>query len=121
MNIGVPRFSQRSTAWHMHAHEDEIFLVWQGTMVMEFREQMVTLDAGELFVVPRGIEHRTIDSTEAEIIIFEPAETRNTGNIYDVEFTAPNNVPFRNNVEQRNAMELRLERFLMVGFLAETP
>ncbi len=78
--------------WHTHANEDEMFLVWKGSMVIEFRDQMITLDAGELCVVPRGIEHRTTASTEAEVIIFEPADTRNTGDIIDSEFTAPNGV-----------------------------
>jgi len=78
--------------WHTHANEDEMFLVWQGTMVIEFRDRVVTLGAGELFVVPRGIEHRTRANTEAEVIIFEPAATRNTGDIIDAKFTAPNGV-----------------------------
>jgi quercetin dioxygenase-like cupin family protein len=79
--------------WHTHANEDEMFLVWRGTMDIEFRDQLITLSDGELFVVPRGIEHRTIASSEAEVLIFEPAETRNTGDIIDDEFTAPNGVP----------------------------
>ncbi|MFN5322614.1 MAG: cupin domain-containing protein [Planctomycetota bacterium] len=79
--------------WHTHADEDEMFLVWRGTMIIEFRDQVITLNAGELFVVPRGIEHRTIASTETEAIIFEPSDTRNTGDIIDDEFTAPNGVP----------------------------
>jgi quercetin dioxygenase-like cupin family protein len=79
--------------WHTHANEDEMFLVWRGTMVIEFRDQLITLSDGELFVVPRGIEHRTIASSETEVLIFEPAETRNTGDIIDDEFTAPNGVP----------------------------
>ena len=62
-------------------------------MIIEFRDQVITLNAGELFVVPRGIEHRTIASTETEAIIFEPSDTRNTGDIIDDEFTAPNGVP----------------------------
>jgi mannose-6-phosphate isomerase-like protein (cupin superfamily) len=70
-----------------------MFLVWRGTMDIEFRDQLITLSDGELFVVPRGIEHRTIASSEAEVLIFEPAETRNTGDIIDDEFTAPNGVP----------------------------
>ncbi len=78
--------------WHTHAKEDEMFLVWRGSMVVEFRDHLVSLDAGELCVVPHGIEHRTIANSEAEVIIFEPAETRNTGNIVDDDFTAPNGV-----------------------------
>lgn len=76
--------------WHIHAHEDEMFLVWRGSMVVEFRDQRVELEAGELCVVPRGVEHRTIAMSEAEVLIFEPANTRNTGNVVDEQFTAPN-------------------------------
>jgi hypothetical protein len=43
-------------------------------------------------VVPRGVEHRTMAETEAEVLVFEPAETRNTGNVVDEKFTAPNGV-----------------------------
>jgi mannose-6-phosphate isomerase-like protein (cupin superfamily) len=78
--------------WHHHIDEDEMFLVWRGEMTIEFRDRAVTLKAGEFFVVPRGIEHRTMAGTEAEVIVFEPAQTRNTGNVVDEKFTAPNGV-----------------------------
>ena len=78
--------------WHHHEHEDELFLVWRGEMAIEFRHHRVTLRAGELCVVPRGIEHRTMAEAEAEVLVFEPAQTRNTGNIVDEKFTAPNGV-----------------------------
>jgi quercetin dioxygenase-like cupin family protein len=52
----------------------------------------VTLQAGELCVVPHGVEHRTMADAEAEVLVFEPADTRNTGNIVDETFTAPNGV-----------------------------
>src|SRR5262245_59690825 len=78
--------------WHHHAREDEMFLVWRGRMTVEFRDRRVTLDAGELCVVPRGVEHRTIAEDEAEILVFEPAHTRNTGNVVDGTFTAPDGV-----------------------------
>jgi mannose-6-phosphate isomerase-like protein (cupin superfamily) len=76
--------------WHHHENEDELFLVWRGEMAIEFRDRRVVLQAGELCVVPRGIEHRTMAGTEAEVLVFEPAETRNTGNVVDETFTAPN-------------------------------
>ena len=79
--------------WHRHEHEDELFLVWRGQMVIEFRDRRVVLESGELCVVPRGVEHRTLADSEAEVLIFEPAATRNTGNIVDEDFTAPNGVP----------------------------
>jgi mannose-6-phosphate isomerase-like protein (cupin superfamily) len=78
--------------WHHHEHEDELFFVWRGEMAIEFRDHRVTLRAGELCVVPRGIEHRTMAEAEAEVLVFEPAQTRNTGNIVDEKFTAPNGV-----------------------------
>jgi mannose-6-phosphate isomerase-like protein (cupin superfamily) len=61
-------------------------------MKIEFRDQVIELEAGELCVVPRGVEHRTVASTEAEVLIFEPADTRNTGNVVDETYTAPNGV-----------------------------
>jgi mannose-6-phosphate isomerase-like protein (cupin superfamily) len=61
-------------------------------MAIEFRDHRVTLRAGELCVVPRGVEHRTMAEAEAEVLVFEPAQTRNTGNIVDEKFTAPNGV-----------------------------
>jgi mannose-6-phosphate isomerase-like protein (cupin superfamily) len=78
--------------WHSHAHEDEMFLVWKGAMVIEFRDRAIALQPGELCVVPRGVEHRTRAEVEAEVLVFEPANTRNTGNIEDPLFTAPNGV-----------------------------
>jgi mannose-6-phosphate isomerase-like protein (cupin superfamily) len=78
--------------WHHHEREDELFLVWRGEMVIEFRDRRVTLRAGEFCVVPRGVEHRTAAEGEAEVLIFEPAQTRNTGNVVDGTFTAPNGV-----------------------------
>ena len=78
--------------WHRHEREDELFLVWRGEMTIEFRDRRVALRAGELCLVPRGIEHRTMADAEAEVLVFEPAQTRNTGNVADPTFTAPNGV-----------------------------
>ena len=78
--------------WHHHAREDEFFLVWRGQMTIEFRDRRVVLQPGEFCVVPRGVEHRTMAETEAEVLVFEPAQTRNTGNVVDEEFTAPNGI-----------------------------
>lgn len=78
--------------WHQHEHEDEMFLVWRGEMTVEFRDRAVPLKAGEFCVVPRGVEHRTMADAEAEVIVFEPAQTPNTGDVVDEKFTAPNGV-----------------------------
>ena len=75
--------------WHHHDDADELFLVWKGAMRVEFRDHVVELSAGEICLVPKGIEHRTAAAEEAEVLIFEPADTRNTGNIEDDTFTAP--------------------------------
>jgi mannose-6-phosphate isomerase-like protein (cupin superfamily) len=83
---------QGTFPWHHHDNEDEFFLVWKGRFRIEFRDRVVELGPGEGLVVPRGIEHRTAADQEAEIILFEPAATRNTGNVADAAFTAPDGV-----------------------------
>jgi len=78
--------------WHHHEQEDEFFLVWRGRFRVEFRDRVVTLEAGECVVVPRGVEHRTCADAEAEVICFEPKDVRNTGDVADAVFTAPQGV-----------------------------
>ncbi|MBI2427472.1 MAG: cupin domain-containing protein [Ignavibacteriales bacterium] len=78
--------------WHHHEKEDELFLCINGSMTVEFREQKVILHPGEFVIVPHGVEHRTLAEEEAHVLIFEPAATKNTGNVDDALFTAPNNV-----------------------------
>ena len=75
--------------WHHHDDADEMFLVWRGTFRVEFRDRSVQLNEGEFLVVPRGAEHRTVADNEVEVILFEPTDTRNTGNVDDETFTAP--------------------------------
>jgi mannose-6-phosphate isomerase-like protein (cupin superfamily) len=67
--------------WHHHEAEDELFLVVKGRFRMEFREGAVDLAAGELIVVPRGVEHRPVADEEVEVLLFEPKGTLNTGNV----------------------------------------
>ncbi|HKE94732.1 MAG TPA: cupin domain-containing protein, partial [Povalibacter sp.] len=69
--------------WHHHEHEDELFLAIRGRFRVEFRDRVVELTPGELLIVPRGVEHRTLADEEVEVLIFEPAATRNTGNVVD--------------------------------------
>ena len=67
--------------WHHHDNEDELFYVVKGSFDMELRDKTITLNAGEMLVVPRGVEHRPVAKEEVEILLFEPATTLNTGNI----------------------------------------
>jgi mannose-6-phosphate isomerase-like protein (cupin superfamily) len=89
---------QGQFVWHRHEAEDELFLVWRGHFRVEFRDcalfpdSAVELGPGEFLIVPRGVEHRTVADEEAEVIVFEPAATRNTGDVVDPIFTAPNGV-----------------------------
>jgi mannose-6-phosphate isomerase-like protein (cupin superfamily) len=72
---------QGEFVWHHHEHEDELFLVHKGSLLMRFRESEVRLNAGEFLVVPRGVEHLPIAEEECELILLEPATTLNTGNV----------------------------------------
>lgn len=67
--------------WHHHELEDELFLVLQGRLRMEFRDRQAWLGPGELIVVPRGVEHRPCAEGEVHVLLFEPASTLNTGNV----------------------------------------
>jgi len=66
--------------WHHHDLEDELFLVVNGVLIMDFRDKSCEVHPGEFIIVPRGVEHRPRANEETEIILFEPASTLNTGN-----------------------------------------
>lgn len=79
---------QGEFVWHSHELEDELFLVVNGEFRMEYREaggeeRSIDLKAGEFLVVPHGVEHRPVADEEVEVMLFEPAGTRNTGNVLD--------------------------------------
>lgn len=65
--------------WHTHADTDELFLVHGGSMTIRYRDRDVHLSAGDLHVVPRGTEHMTLATETCEALVFEPADTINTG------------------------------------------
>ena len=65
--------------WHRHEDTDELFLVVQGQMTIKLPDGDVTLDEGELCIVPRGVEHKPVAEHEAHILLLEPAGTVNTG------------------------------------------
>ncbi|MEU6810551.1 cupin domain-containing protein [Streptomyces sp. NPDC046831] len=65
--------------WHTHEDTDELFLVISGRLTIQLRDADVVLEPGELFVVPRGVEHCPMADEETAILLFEPAGTLNTG------------------------------------------
>lgn len=66
--------------WHSHADTDELFLVLEGSMTIRLRgADAVTLAAGELYVVPKGVEHQPLAEQECHVLLLEPAATVNTG------------------------------------------
>jgi mannose-6-phosphate isomerase-like protein (cupin superfamily) len=67
--------------WHQHETQDEMFLVIEGQVVVRLRDQDVVLEKGELFVVPRGVEHLPVAEDEAHVLLFEPLDTVNTGDV----------------------------------------
>lgn len=70
--------------WHTHDDADELFLVVSGELRIEFREASdVVLTDGEFVIVPRGVEHRPVAEDGADILLFEPSGTRNTGDVDD--------------------------------------
>ena len=65
--------------WHKHDDTDDFFLVVKGRLRIELRDRVVELEEGELFVVPRGVEHRPVAGEEAHVLLIEPRGTPNTG------------------------------------------
>lgn len=70
---------QGEFVWHSHELEDELFLVLKGRLRMQLRDRMVTVDPGELVVIPRGTEHCPASDEEVHILLLEPKSTVNTG------------------------------------------
>uniref|UniRef100_A0A7V4XRV7 Cupin domain-containing protein n=1 Tax=Acidobacterium capsulatum TaxID=33075 RepID=A0A7V4XRV7_9BACT len=77
--------------WHQHEDTDEAFLVIEGEMEIQFRDRTVTLGAGEMFVIPRGVEHITRAAGECHALILEPRGVVNTGDASGA-LTAANDV-----------------------------
>ena len=82
---------QGEFVWHAHTDTDEVFVVLNGQLEIQFRQESVVLNEGEMYVVPRGVEHKPFAESECHILLVEPAGTVNTGDVVD-EKTAPNNV-----------------------------
>jgi mannose-6-phosphate isomerase-like protein (cupin superfamily) len=65
--------------WHDHPDTDEVFIVFDGSLDIEFRDGKVTLGPGEMYVIPKGVEHRPVAEHECKIMLVEPKGVVNTG------------------------------------------
>jgi len=82
---------QGDFVWHDHKHTDETFLVIEGRLRIDFRDGSVEIGPGELYVVPKGVEHKPFAEHEVKMMLIEPRGTPNTGEAGG-ERTAPNDV-----------------------------
>lgn len=89
--VKVARF-ENEYVWHHHAEEDEMFLVIDGSIDIHFRDRVVSLSKNEFLIVPRGVEHKPVASAPAQVLLFEPASTRNTGNVDHAYTIEPENL-----------------------------
>ena len=78
--------------WHQHLDTDETFFVIQGKLTIEFRDGKVDIDEGEMYVVPKGVEHKPNALDECHIMIIEPKGIVNTGNKIDSKLKADNDI-----------------------------
>lgn len=67
--------------WHHHEHEDELFLVVKGRLLIKLRDRNIWLSEGEFVVIPQGVEHMPVAEEEVHVLLLEPKTTLNTGNI----------------------------------------
>tara|TARA_B100002049_G_C15954014_1_gene321689 strand:- start:38 stop:403 length:366 start_codon:yes stop_codon:yes gene_type:complete len=77
--------------WHKHDQTDEAFLVLKGKMTILLRDKTITLGENELYVVPKGLEHKPVTEQECQVLIIEPKGVVNTGDA-DGDLTAQNDV-----------------------------
>ena len=82
---------QGEFVWHEHADTDEVFIVLDGELTLQFRDKDVRLTAGEMYVVPKGVEHRPVAASECCVMLVEPRGVVNTGEAGGA-YTAPNDV-----------------------------
>lgn len=74
---------QGEFVWHQHEREDELFLILYGRLVIEFRDRTLTLEPGEMVVIPKGVEHRPVATEEVGIMLIEPMSIHHTGGVED--------------------------------------
>ena len=67
--------------WHQHDNEDELFIVFKGCLTLQLRDRNIVLNSGELFVVPKGVEHCPLAEPDTHFMMIEPATTAHTGSL----------------------------------------
>ncbi|UCC41212.1 MAG: cupin domain-containing protein [Candidatus Aminicenantes bacterium] len=67
--------------WHKHDDEDELFLVIKGSLTIQLRNRDIQLKKGEIFIVPKGLEHKPVALEEVHVLLFEPKATKHTGDV----------------------------------------
>ncbi len=67
--------------WHDHKNEDELFLILKGSLKMMFRDRTEIVNEGEMIMVPKGIEHKPVADEEVWMMLFEPQNTKHTGDV----------------------------------------
>jgi mannose-6-phosphate isomerase-like protein (cupin superfamily) len=83
---------QGEFVWHQHEDTDETFIVLKGVLTIDFRDGSVEIAAGEMFVVPKGVEHRPWSADEVQVMLIEPRGVTNTGSSDDNDLTASSDV-----------------------------
>ncbi len=78
---------QGEFVWHSHPETDEVFMIMKGELNLEFRDGTLKMKEGDLYVVPKGVEHRPVAEEECYILLVEPAGTVNTGDVDSSERT----------------------------------
>ena len=72
---------QGEFVFHKHDNEDELFMVMKGQLSIKMRDRTVTVNSGEFFVVPKGVEHKPFANAETHLLLFEPLSTEHTGDV----------------------------------------
>jgi mannose-6-phosphate isomerase-like protein (cupin superfamily) len=72
---------QGEFVFHKHDDEDEMFLVKKGVLEMHLRDEIITINEGEFYIVPKGVEHKPVAKEEVHILLFEPLSTKHTGDV----------------------------------------
>lgn len=72
---------QGEFVFHNHENEDELFMVIKGTLILELRDKTITVNEGEFYTVPKGVDHKPIAKEEVHLLLFEPLTTKHTGDV----------------------------------------